>query len=561
MHAHASAGVHVEIEGVRLPVHMRGDEAYVGLGAFAAARFLEYEYSYVTNTYLLRNPQDDGSISILEFRPDDPLVQVDDSERTLRSPPVEGKDGLLVPLHDFAVLVLGPRRAAAIQVRPDEGDAARLIQVTPLVRKGVTKLLFEWEGEPQPRLERHPERAEVEVVFEGAMLGRQLGELTVTSEEMTSVHLSQDPDLLQVRAVVHLRGPTSSEGFFLASSHQYVLTLRTDQSAGGDTYALPASVSEEERRFLAQQLVGINASHGGGDTGSQAGEERSEKALVLAFAQDLQDLCERTGLRIEMVRNDDRLVPMHARVHALNRARCSLVLSLHARSQQGSQASTAPALFLLPVLDEAPPSAPPATSPSPLTSGPLAPDALVPPGSPEPPDLETLRAPRPGERAEAEVLASFLARSLTARLGLPVRQLQDPSLLPLARVLAPGLSVDLGPLTSFAGPGDPAFERDPLRRRLAFACYQGLLDYFRDLRARYLEASLAAPEAAEPGSLPEGEIPGSGSPAWPLDPGAPPGATSPPTATRAPSPAELRGLHENILNSPEYPETTPGGSP
>lgn len=537
------AGVHVEIEGVRLPVHMRGDEAYVGLGAFAAARFLEYEYSHVTSTYLLRNPQDNGRTSILEFRPDESRVLVDGREQKLRSPPVEGKDGLLVPLHDFAALVLGPRRAAAIQIQPDEGDAARLIEMSPLVRNGTTKLLFNWEGQPQVRLERHPERSEVEIVFEGAVLGRNHGETPIGSPEVTTVHLSEDAELLQVRAVVGLTGPTASEGFFLASSHQYVLTLRKDQNLGTETYALPETVSEEERAFLSQQLVGIDPSHGGGELGSLASQERTEKAFVLAFARDLKGLCEPSGLRTELVRDDDRLVPMQTRIHTLNRARCSLVLSLHARSQQAEVATTGPILFLLPQTSE------PETAPETATT-PAAPGQDLGMAAPSPaplPDLSSLHHPNPRERSESRILAETLARILEGRLGTQSEILEDPSLLPMARVLTPGLALDLGPLGWFAAPGTPDFERDPVRRRLAFACYQGLLTYFREQMQRS-PAPLGAVPPPSVGGLPLESLPLGG-------------MTPPPQPPRSPrgiSPEELRGLQRNILDSPEYQMETGG---
>jgi N-acetylmuramoyl-L-alanine amidase len=367
-----------------------------------------------------------------------------------------------------------------------------------LIRPGTTKLLLEWEGTPQPRLEHHPNRGEIEVIFEGAVLGQVQAELNVSSPEVRSLHLTEDPDILQVRAVVSLPSPTSVEAFFLASSHQYVLILRADRSASETTYGLPESISEEDRAFLTQHLVGIDPSHGGGDTGSTSMQEHTEKAFVLAFAQDLKKLCEQTGLTTEMVRDDDRLVPMHTRVHQLNRARCSVVLSLHARSQQPEIATTSPILFLLPLATE---------SQASLSSSTEVAENF--------PELSSLRSPNARERSEAKLLADLLQRTFASKLHQPTIPLYDPSLLPQSLVLAPSLSIDLGPIEHFATPGSPGFERDPARRRLAFACYQGLLDYFHDLRLR-----TPPPLPAALGST-----------------------VSPPSPT---------GLQQNIMASPDY---------
>lgn len=512
----AHAGLHVEIEGVRLPVQMDGELAFVALGGFAAARFLEYEYSYIENEYVLRSPQPGGKVQVLRFRPGDVRVRVDDAERQLRAAPVEGRDGLLVPLHDFVALVLGPTRAAAIQLRPDEGPAARLLSVTALARKGYTKLLFAWEGEPQPRLRRLPERGEVEVIFAGSILGEVGTAHRIDSPEVRAVHLSEDPELLQVRAAVTLATPAAAEGFFLSSSHQYVLTLRADRGGGDLTYELPETVSPEVRAFLGTQKLGIDASHGGGDRGATAGEDRDEANLALAIAKDLQALCEATGLPTEMVRADDRLLPIHTRVHHLNGAGLTAVLSLHARSQQPEQASTSPVLFLLPVPEPPGPLASVpwlgATSASaPTTSG----QAADTPAPATLPDLEALRSPDARERTEARELAGHLAQSFRDRLGASPPRLEDPTLLPLSRVLAPGVAIDVGPLEAFLGPKDADFERDTARHRLAFACYQGVLDYFQSLGRR------SPPPVLQP-SVPE---------------------------LLSPS---LEGLRRNILGSPEY---------
>lgn len=492
------AGLHVEIEGARLEVTLEGQVPYVRLGAFAAARFLEFEYSYIDDIYLLRSPREDGGLRILSFRPGDQQVTVDDTPVPLSAPPIAAPDGLLVPLYDFARLVLGREAAAGIQVRPDEGPTAQLLEISPVVRSGLVKLVFQFDGLPSAEIRHLPDRREVEVVFAGAALGRLSGSVPLPEGgPARAVHLVADPELLQLRAVLELSGPAVPEGFFIATSRQYVLTLRVPRGGEDLSFTVAETVGGQDRAFLAAQSLGLDPSHGGRDPGAVADDEHSEKAFALTVAEEVLALADETGLPTSLLRRDDRLMPMMDRVHQANRESFSALVSLHARSHQPTVASSAPVLFVLPLEPDHRPrqeASIPTTAP---VDGELpfegegAPEASwtsdpPPPTSPRfrPVDPEPLREPSREERAEAHRLADALARSFERNLGLRVPVLEDPGLLPAAQTLAPAVSVDLGPLEAYLPPSDPGFERDPHRRRLVFACYQGVLDYYRDRRTR-----------------------------------------------------------------------------
>jgi N-acetylmuramoyl-L-alanine amidase len=489
------AGLHVEIEGARLEVTLEGEVPYVRLGAFAAARFLEFEYSYIDDIYLLRSPREDGGLRILSFRPGDQQVTVDDTPVPLSAPPIAAPDGLLVPLYDFSRLVLGREAAAAIQVRPDEGPTAQLLEISPVVRPGLVKLVFQFDGLPEAEIRHLPDRSEVEVVFAGAAPGRTSAPMELADGgPARAVHLVADSELLQLRAVIELTGPAVPEGFFVATSRQYILTLRASRGGEDLSYTVAETVSGKDRAFLAAQSLGLDASHGGRDPGAQSLGDRAEKGFVLTVAEEVRALASKTGLPTSLVRRDDRLLPMMDRVHHGNRERFSALVSLHARSQQPTSVSSAPVIFVLPLEADTRPAAPAPPPPAAMPDGELpfesgdASWTSAPTPAPSPAvraiDPEVLRQPSAQERAEGHRLAEALARSFARNLGFEAPILEDPGLMPAARTLAPAVAVDLGPLEAFLPPSDPGFDRDPERRRLVFACYQGVLDYYRDRRAR-----------------------------------------------------------------------------
>lgn len=485
---HAAAGLHVDIDGARLPVALRGEVAYVELGAFAAARFLEYEYSYVDDVYVLRNARPDGGMAELRFQPGQREVLVDDAVVPLANAAVSTEDGLIVPLRDFTRLVLGAEAAAAIQVVPDEGQAARLLEITARPRQDTTKLIFLWDGEPKVQLRSYPERRELELLFDGAVPGETALRRRLDHPLVESLHLVADPDLLQLRAVLALRGPVRTEGFFLRSSQQYVLTVSPPRSRASLGYQVAETVAGAERAFLSRVVLGLDASHGGGDSGALGPGERTEKQFVLAVAKQIQALCKKTGIAVKLVRADDQQLPMHRRVHAINRERYRAVLTLHARSQQPTQATSMPVLFVLP----------PPADPAGSAGDPAA-------------ELDALRGPNADERAEARRFADTLAKSFGRRLGGVAPVVEDPVLLPAVRVLTPAVNVDLGPLEAFEGPASSEFKDDPRRQRLAFAAYQGILEYFRGLRGRRAPAA-RRPAAAPGASDAAGEPPPLGGP-------------------------------------------------
>lgn len=456
----ARAGVHVEIDGVRLAVVMQGEHPYVSLGGFAAARALEYEYSYIDDQYVLRNPDSDGRAAVMTFKPGQAAVVVDDEPRSLSVPPIESKEGLLVPLKDFASLVLDPAEAAQLTLRADEGTGSMLKAVAPALRKGATKLVFAFQGPPQATIRQYADRLEAELVFEGCRLASPLAPLELKSPEVTRVSFTESAELLQVRAAIKLAAPARIDAVYVANLGEYAVTIRTDQSPGGSAWDVPDRLPEAERAALAGCRVAIDPGHGGADRGAVGSGGRDEKSLVLAAARELEHLLDATGVEAVLVRQDDKLMPSAARIHVLNRGRFAAVVSLHARAAEAAPTTTLPQLFVLPV--EAPAAAAPATTGA----------AAIP----------WADQPDPTERLQALRLAESVSAACAGLLGAPAEIVADPQALPLRRVLAPGVAVDLGSLEAFGDPAEPGFDRDPERRRVVFAVYRGVLGFLRPAR-------------------------------------------------------------------------------
>lgn len=556
-HAAAMAGLIVEVDEVRMPVVMRGAHPYVGLTGVAHSRSLEVEYSVVGDVYEIRNPHPETGTAVLRLRPGRPEVEADGRVVTLKAPPIETTEGLQVPLHDFLAFFLTPEELAGVRLELERGEVARLIAVRPFVRTGVTKLLFEWEGAPSYTVRADLASRTVLLVFEGARLQIGQGRVPLDTPEATALDLSERPELLQVQVVVQTPAPVKAEGFFLQSRGEFVLTLQPDAGAEAVAERLPEEVSEDERAWLAERVVGIDAGHGGGDRGAALTEAHDEKSLALAAAQDLAELLGDTGVRTELVRQDDRVLPMKHRIHQLNRARVDLVVSLHARSGQPTEATTAPLLLTLPVPPLPPPPADlegeapallPDPGPGPLggpTAG-LSAEGTSPSTAPAARSGPTLSEriqqglrPSRSERLRAQALAGRLAARAQQLLGAEAPQVEDDALLPLRGVLAPGVVVDLGPLEIFAAPDAPDFETDPARSQVVYAVYLGVLDHLRALQRewRAQQASLEAARATAPD---------------PLAP--PPGAT-------LDGEVDVEGYRRDVLGSPEdtWPPRPRGG--
>ncbi len=90
-------------------------------------------------------------------------------------------------------------------------------------------------------------------------------------------------------------------------------------------------VENAKRNNDGRPLVIIDPGHGGPDTGTIASSGEMEKAIVLDFAQALNDKLEKSGkYRVAMTRNDDRFVALGERVRMARSQGAALFISIHA---------------------------------------------------------------------------------------------------------------------------------------------------------------------------------------------------------------------------------------
>ncbi len=102
-----------------------------------------------------------------------------------------------------------------------------------------------------------------------------------------------------------------------------------------------AAASEGKAGRADRLTVMLDPGHGGIDPGAERyGVEEAD--LVLAFARQLKELLLRSGrFRVVLTREDDRFVPLEARVSAAHAAGADLFISLHADALAQGRASGA----------------------------------------------------------------------------------------------------------------------------------------------------------------------------------------------------------------------------
>ena len=104
--------------------------------------------------------------------------------------------------------------------------------------------------------------------------------------------------------------------------------------------SVPAAPANDER--LRDLVIAIDAGHGGVDPGAQGAGGTQEKDVVLAIANQLEELLRaEAGMRPVMVRDGDYFVPLRSRVIRARDSKADLLVSIHAdavndRSARGS---------------------------------------------------------------------------------------------------------------------------------------------------------------------------------------------------------------------------------
>src|SRR3989304_6106034 len=108
-----------------------------------------------------------------------------------------------------------------------------------------------------------------------------------------------------------------------------------------------------DKPTLAQQLglkikrIGIEAGHGGKDSGAVGKKGLKEKDVVLKIAKGLKEtLSKETGAEIFMTRDDDTFIPLEERTSIPNTKESDLFLSIHANASLNRKASGVETYYL-----------------------------------------------------------------------------------------------------------------------------------------------------------------------------------------------------------------------
>ncbi len=96
------------------------------------------------------------------------------------------------------------------------------------------------------------------------------------------------------------------------------------------------------------RTVAISAGHGGHDPGNLAGAEQ-EKNYTLALAREVKDRLAKVGIKVVMIRDEDKFIDLDERVQIAKRAKADLYVGLHYNSATGDGAHGSEVYCLTPV--------------------------------------------------------------------------------------------------------------------------------------------------------------------------------------------------------------------
>ena len=117
---------------------------------------------------------------------------------------------------------------------------------------------------------------------------------------------------------------SASEGDFEAAMRERITAAPEAGGAAADT---PKARSPEDDRFT----VAIDPGHGGIDGGARGVKGTFEKAITLAFAQELKEKLEKTGkYNVVLTRSEDVFLRLDERVRIARENEADLLISIHA---------------------------------------------------------------------------------------------------------------------------------------------------------------------------------------------------------------------------------------
>lgn len=130
-----------------------------------------------------------------------------------------------------------------------------------------------------------------------------------------SVKIAQNkPD--RVRVVITNKKPYAAQGYRLASSHyKYHIPMKKLKPA------VP----------VRDELIVIDAGHGGHDTGAMAGGKK-EKDIVLQIAKKVSSKLKAKGYKVYMTRTSDRFLKLSERTKIADKREANAFISIHANS-------------------------------------------------------------------------------------------------------------------------------------------------------------------------------------------------------------------------------------
>jgi N-acetylmuramoyl-L-alanine amidase len=215
------------------------------------------------------------------------------------------------------------------QVRADAGVAVNDIRLSYL--NGVTRVVFDLSGPVEHRLFPLDDPKRVVVDLDDARMGQAaLGFDLIPSVVQDIRHAPRG--LTDLRIVLDLNQHANLKSFLLPPTAGYGHRLVVDLTHGGKSAPIVvADNAEDGAAPLRDVVVAIDAGHGGQDPGAIGYYGTREKNVVLAVAQDLEELvAQEPGMRPVMIRRADVYLPLRERINRARNHKADLFISIHA---------------------------------------------------------------------------------------------------------------------------------------------------------------------------------------------------------------------------------------
>lgn len=508
-----------------------GGVTYVPLEAFSTALDLEYEYAFVTGSYtLMGSAQRDTSPRTVKFRVDVTDVTVDGRGRKLEHPAIDLDAHVLLPIESFLPLFLaeGPSPSTdfvpvSTPRSPSETSAAFLQSLTPLQTLKGTRIDMVFDARPTWVVRPQGSSTTVDVLFPDTRTDLPLSSIPFPQNPRMEMQLGLDPDsTLRLRIRAPLRPEV--DGIFDEVSRMLSLHLRLAPPDPTSIQAeAPREATEAQRAFFQRKLIVISQTSSGRQGSDR---ERLRHTLTSDLAISLTRLLESTGFRVSIVTPGDDTLSTRDHVSRINLLRPNLVLCLSSSPTTGANLQGRFVVFSLPL---------------------------------EAADAHGLYGPTLSETNRANALCRRLGERLRQVHRCSVLAISDRNALPLKRVFAPGLVLDMSPPVLPPGElttDDAAVTDVELFRKLATqALYDAIFDWFLEA---YVGGPISSPTPLL-GIAASSITTSSTDAASPLSETT---AVTPPPASPFMQPEFLKGYREAIMDAPNedqvpnYPQPT-----